>query len=134
MRFAFFKKIKLKLNAIKGQHISTEDFINNVLGNSEWKILDVRKNEEIYGEHFTIENSINLPLEEIEKIDLVILEKKNTKIAVICRSGQRSTEAMKYLISRGYNAYNVLGGLIEYYEIKNRRENATVQNIKRQAI
>ena len=123
----------MKLNTKKEQHISTEDFIKNVLGNPEWKILDVRKNEEMYGEHYTIENSINLPLEKIEKIDSVIPEKNKINVAVICRSGRRSAEAMKYLISLGYDAHNVSGGLIEYYEIKNRRENATVQNVKRQA-
>ena len=121
------------MNTKKEQHITIEEFIQNVLGNPEWEILDVRKKEEMYGEHYTIENSINLPLEKIEKIDSVIPEKNKIKVAVICRSGRRSAEAMKYLISLGYDAHNVSGGLIEYYEIKNRRENATVQNVKRQA-
>ncbi len=115
------------------QHITIEEFIQNVLGNPEWEILDVRKKEEMYGEHYTIENSINLPLEEIEEINSVISDKKKSKIAIICRSGRRSAEAMIYLISQGYDAHNVLGGLIEYYEIKNRRVNATVQNKKKKA-
>lgn len=46
-------------------------------------------------------------INEIEKY-------KNKEIFVICRSGVRSAKATKLLVEKGYNARNVLGGMIEY--------------------
>lgn len=74
-------------------------------------LLDVRTKEE-YAER-KIDGSINLPLQEIEKITSVVPD-KSTPIFLHCRSGKRSGKAQKILSSMGYtNAVNI-GGIISY--------------------
>ncbi len=73
-------------------------------------LLDVRTKEE-YAER-KIEGSINLPLQEIEKITTVVPD-KSTPIFLHCRSGKRSGKAQKILASMGYtNAVNI-GGIMK---------------------
>ena len=74
-------------------------------------LLDVRTKEE-YAER-KIEGSINLPLDEIEKIVSVVPD-KSTPVFLHCRSGKRSGRAQKILASMGYtNAVNI-GGIMTY--------------------
>lgn len=74
-------------------------------------LIDVRTKEE-YTER-KIEGSINLPLDEIQKITSVVPDKA-TPIFLHCRSGKRSGKAQKILTSMGYtNAVNI-GGIIDY--------------------
>ena len=74
-------------------------------------LIDVRTKEE-YAER-KIDGSINLPLDEIDKITSVVSD-KNTPIFLHCRSGKRSGKAQKILASMGYtNAVNI-GGIMNY--------------------
>ena len=74
-------------------------------------LIDVRTKEE-YAER-KIDGSINLPLQEIEKITSVVPD-KSTPIFLHCRSGKRSGKAQKILSAMGYtNAVNI-GGIISY--------------------
>ncbi len=83
--------------------------------NDKIVIIDVRNYDEYTEEH--IKNSINVPLNHIEDIDL----DKDTTIIVYCLSGVRSKEASEQLISMGYtNVYNIDGGIINWgYELVN---------------
>jgi len=77
-------------------------------------ILDVRTVAELEGDLGQIPNVINIPLQQLsERIGELEKYKKN-KIAVICRSGNRSRRATKMLTENGYNAINVTGGMIEW--------------------
>ena len=68
-------------------------------------VIDVRTEEEYNEEH--IVDAINIPLDNIESIDLDI----NTTIYVYCQSGNRSKEAAQKLNELGYsNAYD-MGGI-----------------------
>ena len=74
-------------------------------------LIDVRTKEE-YAER-KIEGSINLPLQEIEKITSVVPD-KSTPVFLHCRSGKRSGKALKILTAMGYtNAVNI-GGIMSY--------------------
>ena len=74
-------------------------------------LLDVRTKEE-YAER-KIEGSVNLPLQEIEKIASIIPD-KNTPVFLHCRSGKRSGKAAKILASMGYTKAVNIGGIKDY--------------------
>ena len=86
------------------------DMLND---NKDVVIIDVRNYDEYQEEH--IENSINVPLNHINDIEM----DKDTKIIVYCLSGVRSKQAAKTLVSLGYfNVYNIDGGIINWgYEL-----------------
>ncbi len=74
-------------------------------------LLDVRTKEE-YSER-KIEGSVNLPLQEIQRITAVVPD-KNTPVFLHCRSGKRSGRAQKILTSMGYTNVVNIGGIINY--------------------
>jgi rhodanese-related sulfurtransferase len=71
-------------------------------------ILDVRTVSEFNSVH--IEGAINIPLDELqERLDEL---GKDDEILVYCRSGIRSSRAMKTLSNNGFSkVYNMLGGI-----------------------
>jgi len=77
-------------------------------------ILDVRTPAELVGPLGKIDNVINIPIQELESRIGELSKYKDKEIAVICRSGNRSNTGMKILRAKGFNAKNVLGGMIEY--------------------
>ena len=77
-------------------------------------ILDVRTPRELVGSLGKIDNVINIPIQELESRIGELKEYKGREIAVICRSGNRSNTGMRILRKNGFNAKNVLGGMIEY--------------------
>lgn len=86
--------------------IHPKRFIENIKDNSF--ILDVRKEEEIASES-VIQNSINIPLQELDKrIDEV---PKNKNIYVLCPSGKRSTIAASLLKKNNRKPIVVVGGI-----------------------
>lgn len=95
--------------------ISATEAHDMMKDNNKIVIIDVRDYDEYTKEH--IENSINVPLNHIEDIDM----NKDVVIIVYCLSGVRSKEASKKLISMGYtNVYNIDGGIINWgYELVN---------------
>lgn len=68
-------------------------------------IIDVRTNEEYKEGH--IKNSINIPVDNIEKINY----RKDTKIVLYCRSGNRSNQAALKLKNLGYENIYDMGGI-----------------------
>ena len=77
---------------------------------SEYIIIDVRSKREFREKH--LEDSINIPLQDIKrKIELCVRD-KNKKILVCCEYGTRSARAVKILEELGYlRVYNLKGGL-----------------------
>ena len=76
-------------------------------------ILDVRRPNEF--KESRIENSINIPVEEIEwEVDE--LEKfKEKPILVYCKVGVRSSVACNFLEEEGFsNLYNLRGGILDF--------------------
>ena len=77
-------------------------------------ILDVRTKEELTGKLPKIESAINIPLQELQDRIDELEPYKNKEIAVICRTGHRSSQAYVILKKHGYKVENVLGGMKAY--------------------
>ena len=80
------------------------------LDSKEITLIDVREDYEVSICH--IKNSKHILMNQIPN-SLDLLEKKN-KYAIICHSGVRSLAVTEYLVSLGYNAKNVTGGIDEW--------------------
>lgn len=86
-------------------------------GVQEWKathgavLLDVRSREEYRERH--IEGSVNLPLNELERISQTV-PNKSTPIFVHCLSGARSANAEQFLKKSGYQTVKNIGGISSY--------------------
>jgi sulfur dioxygenase len=77
-------------------------------------LLDVRSQSEFEGELGHIEGSVLIPLRELEKRINELKEVKEKEIIVICASGIRSDMGMRLLREKGFNAYNMSGGLMAF--------------------
>lgn len=79
-------------------------------------LIDVREIDEFSNGH--IPDAINVPLSELEQSAEKVLPKDKT-LYVYCRSGQRSTAAVRQLKDMGFeDVYNV-GGIIDWsYEVE----------------
>lgn len=73
-------------------------------------LIDVREDYEL--EICYIKNSKHISMNRIPN-NLDQLDKKN-EYAIICHSGVRSLAVTQYLVSLGYNAKNVIGGIDEW--------------------
>ena len=74
-------------------------------------LVDVRTPEEYRAGH--IPGSINVPLQQIEDIELEVAE-KNTPLYIYCRSGARSRQATAMLQEMGYEEVHNIGGILDY--------------------
>lgn len=80
-------------------------------------LLDVRSPEEFAAEH--VENALNIPLGQLrEKMKTLPREKA---IYAYCGVGQRGYYATRVLRDRGFNAFNLSGGM-KSYKAMNRKE------------
>ena len=86
-------------------------------------LLDVRNPHELEDKSLGhIDGVLNIPLPELEKRLAELDEIKDKDIAVICRSGNRSGTATNLLVKNGFNAVNVLGGMVQYRATENIEE------------
>lgn len=65
-------------------------------------LLDVRTWEEFDGGY--AKGSVHIPLSSLP--DQFKTLQKSSPVIVVCESGVRSAQAVRFLISRGYEAYN----------------------------
>lgn len=103
----------------KDSTITIEELKMRMNEDSSIVILDVRTQAELRGSLGMIDGVINIPIDELKKRIHELNKFKNKEIAVICRSGNRSNKGMQILRAQGFNAKNVLGGMIEYNRKKN---------------
>ena len=91
--------------------ITPREFFDIRRKKNNWQLLDVREREEI--EIAKIPNSIFIPMNDVKsRIEELNKEKP---IAVICRSGIRSAEIAKFLVSRSFaDVANIEGGINEW--------------------
>jgi len=84
-----------------------------LLGNIRPLILDVRTIREYKKGH--LENSVLLPLQELQARWKEISEYKNQDILLYCATGNRSTVASKILIDKGFKRiYNMRYGISDW--------------------
>ncbi len=83
--------------------------INNITGFPNLLILDVRDQSEYDAGH--INNSVLIPVSDLESRLDELEEYKDIEIIVHCRSGSRSRTASTILATNGFSKiYNMLGG------------------------
>jgi rhodanese-related sulfurtransferase len=73
-------------------------------------IIDVRETSEVAAGR--IPGSVNMPLGLLE-FRLQELDKMKGYI-IVCRSGARSAKATEFLVSQGFNATNMIGGMMSW--------------------
>lgn len=84
--------------------------INDTVSFPNLIILDVRSQSEYDSGH--LNNSILIPVDELESRLNEIEEYQNTEIIVYCRAGSRSRAASEILSENGFSkVYNMLGGI-----------------------
>ncbi|MCW8823536.1 MAG: rhodanese-like domain-containing protein [Ignavibacteriaceae bacterium] len=99
---------------VETRSLSVDQLHDKIINDSTLVILDVRTPEELTGPLGKLDDVINIPLQELES-RLSELEKfRNQEIDVICKIGKRSAAATDFLLQNGFNAVNVLGGMVEY--------------------
>lgn len=93
---------------------------NAIANDTSLVILDVRNPNELSGPLGCIDGVISIPVQDLENRVSELKKFRNKNIAVICRSGKRSAKATLLLIKNGFNAINVIGGMIKYRESENK--------------
>ena len=84
--------------------------LKRMLDDGDVKLIDVREKHEI--SICSIKESILIPMNEIPH-QLQNFE-RDTCYAVICHSGVRSQAVAGFLINKGFNAINVIGGIHDW--------------------
>jgi rhodanese-related sulfurtransferase len=98
--------------------ISAEDAYQKMQANDSVVFVDVRTAEEFNGSLGNIEKAVLIPLHLLES-DYGKLESfKDREIIVYCRSGNRSRFATQFLREKGYDATNMLGGILDWNKIQ----------------
>lgn len=98
----------------KDSTITVQDLKKLMKDDSTLVILDVRTPAELVGPLGKIDNVINIPIQQLDQRIGELEKYKDREIAVICRSGNRSNTGTRILRENGFNAKNVLGGMIEF--------------------
>jgi rhodanese-related sulfurtransferase len=87
------------------------DKAKDMIKNHKLQIIDVRSAEEFAEGH--IPNATLIPLDELEQNESKL--DKNKTYLMVCRSGNRSSQASDLLANKGYkNIYNLSGGMNEW--------------------
>ncbi len=97
----------------KDINAGVKDFLNT----ENAVLLDVRTPEE-YRE-VRIPKSINIPLDDLNKI-ITVIPKKSTPLFIHCHSGGRSGQAVVILKKMGYTNIRNIGGIMNYSGKKER--------------
>lgn len=91
-------------------NVMTTNEVLESLNNHKQIIIDVREVEEVAAGK--IPGAINIPLSLLE-YRLNELDKSKEYI-IVCRSGARSGRATMFLNANGYNATNMVGGMLDW--------------------
>lgn len=90
--------------------ITTTEVQEKLQAGEQLHLIDVREREEVAEGH--IAGITHIPLGELEaRLDEL---NKDTPYVIICRSGNRSGKATELLNDNGYNATNMVGGMLEW--------------------
>ena len=102
--------------------VSVSEVKEKIENKEDILLLDVRTSGEFEGNLGHIEGATLIPLQELENRLDELTEKKENEIIVICRSGNRSGRATNILRKEGFNAFNMVGGMIAYRVMENKSE------------
>jgi rhodanese-related sulfurtransferase len=77
-------------------------------------VLDIRTAPELNSALGRLDNIVHIPLQELQRRLSELEKHKSAEIHVICRSGNRSVAATRFLREQGFTAYNILGGMLAW--------------------
>lgn len=101
-----------QVTAVEYQKITAEEARSRIDSGDDVIILDVRTEEEYLTGH--IPGAILIPNETIGDKKPELLPELDAEILIYCRSGNRSAQAAKKLISLGYTKVYDFGGIIDW--------------------
>lgn len=92
------------------KEISTWELQEELESGKELHLIDVREDDEVAVG--IIPGAVHIPMGEItSRIDEL---DKETPYIIVCRSGNRSGKVAAYLEQQGYDATNMVGGMMEW--------------------
>ncbi len=98
-------------------NITVKELKNQIKENPNLIILDVRNPDELKGPLGKIDGVINIPVQDLGNRIAELDKYKDKEIAVICRTGHRSSIGTKILLKNGFKKVeNVEGGMTAYRE------------------
>jgi rhodanese-related sulfurtransferase len=77
-------------------------------------LLDVRTEEEFTDRLGHLQGAILLPAQELEERLAELEQYGDRTIIAYCRTGNRSGYATSYLSGRGFNVWNMAGGMVRW--------------------
>lgn len=125
----FEKRISKFTKSFKAPVITVEDLKKELLVKDKVILLDARDLKEYEVSHIQSAKFVGF-----KKIDFAKLQKelsKDKKIVVYCSVGYRSGKVADKLISYGYKAFNLKGGLFKWFNHKNPVVNIEGEKTKR---
>lgn len=103
---------------VKGTEISVYNVQAKIDSGANILLLDVRTPAEFTGKDGHIAGSMLMPLSDLNvRID-ELEEYKDSEIIVICHVGSRSGFATRKLRAQGYDAFNMLGGIVAWNKMQ----------------
>ncbi|MDE6849171.1 MAG: ATPase [Ruminococcus sp.] len=96
----------------------TAEILKNMPEN-EYTVIDIR--DESAFEYGHIKNAVNIPQKDIFSAELP----KDKKLIICCKSGIISREIADELCEKGFDAYNLTGGYVEWLSIKMKNRQIT---------
>ncbi len=94
-----------------GGEVSVKELQKKLAKDKNLVVLDVRTGPELVGELGKIDGVINIPVQELEQRLGELKKYDKSQVYVICRSGNRSGVATRILRDKGFDAFNVSGGM-----------------------
>ncbi|MDN5708501.1 MAG: rhodanese-like domain-containing protein [Planococcus sp. (in: firmicutes)] len=90
--------------------MTTQEVQEYIKNNPEASLIDVRETEEVAAGKIPGAEHIPLGLLEFRLQDI----DKSKEHIMVCRSGNRSGQATRFLEDRGYNVINMDGGMLDW--------------------
>ena len=96
--------------------VNADKFETAINNDKAIQVLDVRTDAELTGPLPKIKGAVHIPVQEIENRVDELEKYKDKEIVVVCRTQNRSSRAVEFLRSKGYDAKYVNGGMQEFYK------------------
>ena len=93
--------------------VTMQQFQSNILDQNT-VVLDVRSEDEYFGQLGHIDGAILIPINELEQRIDELKKFQDKTIYVVCRSGNRSNFGKDILIENNFKAVNVDGGMLAW--------------------
>ncbi|TVZ27077.1 rhodanese-related sulfurtransferase [Gillisia sp. Hel_I_86] len=97
------------------ENLTTNDFANNIKNDKDAVIIDVRTPKEWKDGVIPNAKLINLLEPNVFQQEIAKLD-TDKNYYIYCRSGNRSGQACQLMDSKGFNTYNLEGGILQWDE------------------